>query len=535
MRDDLDSPGQSELPSNVASSWKNTQPSIATSRIRDDKTSHLENNESPKWSSYSSSSETTNSPSSTYSEIPHELHVPADLRLAQRGKMAVHGLNLHQTQYHGLYSFNNYLSELLVHIYDRGKVFCISLNFSLQPHQYTNRLAKFAISVIFLTSAIWYLIPAFNGFFLCQLTGAFFSAKPHCGQYQQFGYHPCWFEESSISGRFAQVNDKLVNIADFAALEQIPLDLTLTQEKVAELYVFMRRSMKDPSAHVLFHLLKYRSQSILTRSRVDEFTRKLGLTMLRVYSTTQSTVDGLKSISKVQKNQAYLVWVVICILDNLFGGSPYWADALRCSTSRCASLFVKHVDEVIPNIKLRENDASRLVQSFGTLRGHLKGADEIQRQNQYLKMMEFYQAYETNQTTHIDPHLWTKLKAFLERKIWTRIKAFLVGKESTTTALETLAPETRSLQLILPFLDWAEEYFDQILSNLEKLEVELNQLRKRAEEQRSWTSIWCVFKKPPIRSWTRQLKSSFRIRVSLPKGSEGQRKIGMTPHVEAWG
>ena len=446
--------------------------------------------------------------------------------------MAVHGLNLHQTQYQGLYSFNNYLSKFLVHICDTGKVLCVSLAFFLQSHQHMNRLAKIAISVIFFTSAVWYFRPAFNRFFFCQLTGALFSAKSHRGHCQQFGYRPCWFEESSFGDRFAQVNDKLVNIADLAVLEQIPLDLTLTEEKIAELHVFMSHSFKDPSAQIFHHLFEYGARSMSTRSLIEDFTSKFGLTMLRVYSTTQSTIDALKSISKVQKNQAYLVWVVICILDNIFGRSPYWPEVLRCSTSRCASLFVKHIDEVIPNIQLREDDASRLVRSFGTLRGHLKSADEVQRQDQVLKLMEFYQTHQTNQTKNIDPHLWTKLKAFLESKIWTRIKAFFVGKKSTPSALETVAPETRSVQLILPFLDWAEKYFNQILSNVEELEVELNQLRKRAEEQRSWTAIRCVFKTPPIRSWTKQLKSSFRIRISLPKEPEGQRKIGMTPHVE---
>lgn len=273
--------------------------------------------------------------------------------------------------------------------------------------------------------------------------------------------------------------------------------------------------------------------AIMTRMHVEKFARMLDIVKLRLYQTTQDTIEGLKDISKEQKNQAYPEWVVTCILDNLLGGRPFWIDGPRCSTNLCNSLLVKHVDWTIPNIQGREEDASTLVESFRKLRDQLNNADEIQKRIQYEKMMEFYLAYQRDQTKDIDPHIWAKLIVFLENNIWTRIKAVFVGKESITTALETLGPETMLLQLIISFLEYAEGYFSQILSNLEEIELELNQLRQKAEEHKGWNAIGCIFWRPSSRSWTKQLQPlSHDDHIIIPKVQEGQRKIGMEPHVE---
>lgn len=535
LRGDLDYPvNRSEIFPKAANAPKNPKLSLRMSRPHDDNKPDLENNGSLKLPFYLKSSEMRISPSSAFGTISHELQVPTDQHPARRPRLAASGPNFHQSQYDGFHSFKDYFSKVLLHIYDAGVLFCISSAFFLRSNQYTNWLAKFLISVIFLMSTVWYFVPAFNTFSFCQLAGPFFSANPQSNPCSQPGYRPCWFEEeASFGSRLAQVNDKLVNIADVAVLDSIPTDLATTREKVADLYAYIRLSSKDPLEKVLDHLLDYSPKSIFTEMHLTEFTRELGLTMIRVYSTTQLTVEGLKYISKIQRSHADVVWVLICILDSIFGGSPFWTDALRCSTSLCASLFVQHIDEVIPNIRMREEDALRLVRSFGTLRGHLKGADDIQRLHQHEHMMQFYQTYPTNQTENIDAHIWTRIKAFWEIKIWTRLKIFFVGKEFITTALETTAPENNLPQLILPFLEWAEEHFDQIVSNLKELEVELIQLRQRAKEQENWTTIRCAFKKTPIRLWSKQLKSSFRIRIPLKKRPEGQRKIDMSPSGES--
>ena len=478
------------------------------------------------------------SSSSANRVIPRELHVPADPHPIQTPRVAVPDLNFHQTQHHGLYCFNVYISRLLVHIYDAGKILCISVAYFLQSYQFTNRLAKFAVSVVFLTSAVWYLIPVLSTFSVYSFAGALFLARPEYNILcQQFGNCSCWFEGPSFGNRLAQVSEKMANVEDLAALETIRSYLINSQEEIAKLSLYMKRSVKDPSAEVISRLSDYAVDSILARTYIEAFARMLDVTNVRLYSTTKSTIEGLWDISKVQRYQAYPIWVGSCILDNLFGGGPSWIDAPRCSTNLCASLMVKHIDWATPGIQGREEDASRLVKSFGKLLGHVNDAIEIQWQTRFEKMMEFYHAYQTNQTQDIDPHIWTRLIVFLENKIWTRIKALFVGKEPMTTALETLAPEHQFLPLILPFLEESEEYFSKILSNLTEMESELNQLRQKAEEQKSWTAIWCVFKRPPIRSWTKPLMSYLRyyaIPPEIPKVREGRRKIGMSPHVEDW-
>lgn len=157
------------------------------------------------------------SPLSAYRAIPWE--VPVDPHPVQTPRVAVPELNFHQTHHHGLSFFNIYISSLLVHIYDAGKVLYVSLAFVLPSHKCTKRLAKFAISVIFLTSAVWYLIPALDTVSVYYFAGALFLAKPQYNPCQQFGNCSCWFEGPSVGGRLAQVNEKLLNIADFATLE----------------------------------------------------------------------------------------------------------------------------------------------------------------------------------------------------------------------------------------------------------------------------------------------------------------------------
>lgn len=473
-----------------------------------------------------SSSSVMSSFSSAYRAIPRELHVPADSHPVRTRRAADSELNLNQTQQHESFFPNIYISRLLTHIYD-----AISLAFFLQSHKYTNRLARFAISVVFLISVVWYLIPALNTFSFYHFAGGLFFAKPQSNPFQQFGNHSCWFKEPSFGSRLAQVNEKLVNLADLALLEKIPLDIINTREKVAELSFYLKYTVKDPSPQVISHLSEYGSDSILTRGYVESFARMLGITILRVYSTTQSTIDDLKNISKAQKKQIYPAWVLTCILDNLLGESSFWINGLRCSTNLCASLLIKHIDWATLQIQGREEDALRLVKLFGNLRGHLKSVDEIQKQIQFERMMEVYQAHQ-NQTHDNDPHVWAKFMVFLESKIWPRIKALFVGKEPIITALETLPPQLNLPQLIIPFLKGGEEFFGQILSTLEELDIELYRLRQKAEEQNSWTALWCVSQRPPIRSWIKHLKSSFDVRVILPKEPEGQRKIGMAPGVE---
>ena len=536
MHNDLDHHlSHSTILSELVGARKKSDFDIEVSGPRDVTTSGLETQGVAKRPSYSTSSKEIASPLSLCIAISDERHLLRKSHQVRRPKMIVPELDFHSTQCGESHTFNDHFSRLLVYISNTATFFYTSLCFTFQLNKHKDRSAKFVISVIFLMSAEGYFVPAFNSFSFCQLAGANLSSKAPSYPFQLPGYRPCWFEDSSICSRFAQVNNKLAKIADIAVLETIPMDLNLTQDKVAKLRIYVKHISKDQSAQPLLQQLsEYSSQSILTRFRLTEFARKFEVTIMRVYSTTQSTIERLRYISKIEANQAYLVWVIICILDSLFGESYYWTDPPRCSTTLCASLFMKHIDEVIPYIRMREEDASRLVQLFGVLRGHLETADEIQTRNQFQNMMQFYQAHQANKTEDIDTYTWTRIMAFLETKIWTRIKAFFEGKGSTTTALDTLAPEAYSLQLILPFIEWAEEYFNRILSNLKELEVELSQLRNRVDEEVGRTAIRCAFKKPPIRLWITQLKSSFWIQIPVKKGSEGRRKIGMSPNMKTW-
>lgn len=76
-------------------------------------------------------------------------------------------------------------------------------------------------------------------------------------------------------------------------------------------------------------------------------------------------------------------------------------------------------------------------------------ADEIQKRIQNQTMM---QPYQTNQTDDIDTDTWARMEAFFEGEIWARIISE-GEKENPTTALETLVPETDTLQLIFPFIE----------------------------------------------------------------------------------
>lgn len=477
------------------------------SRSRDISTPGIENNGTNKRPSHPTSPETMPSSSSPRVALPR--------------------LEFPQPQNGRLNGFHDYVSWLGRNIYNAGTVLCLFLFSVLRSvNNHTNRLAKTLIGFIALVSIVLFI--SSTPFSFCQLAGRMSSSKPQPEPCQPFGDRSCWFEEPSLGSIFAQVNEKLVNIADIAQLERIPLATDLAEEKVSQLRFYLKKSSKDSSEELRSRLLDISSQATLTRIQSGLFAAGYQNTLMQAYRTTQSTIDRLRSISKAEANQAYLVRLAVCAFESIFHGIYDPMDDLKCSNNLSASQLTKHIDQIMPFIQARTEDASTLVQLFGNLRVHLKNAEEMQKRLQYKTMMEYYRAHESNESKDPDAHIWARLKTLLESKVWPRMMTLIKGKTSPTTALETLAPELYSLQLIIPFFERAEEYFEHVLSEFQEVEVELSQLRKMVEEPKDWTAVLCAFKKPPIRSWNRWLKSSFRIVTPYKPTPEGQRKIGMS-------
>ena len=339
-----------------------------------------------------------------------------------------------------------------------------------------------------------------------QFTGLLSSLKTYGNRYHNLGFHTCWFEEPSLGSKLSQANQGLVNMTDVLALSTIPSTLIFAQNEISELHTQIDASSVVPSTKILLHLFDYLIMSRLIERRLRDFIINLEVTLLRAFSTTQLTIDGLEHIFEIEKNQSYPAWAMTCVREGMFGAKDQMEESSNCSTSLSASQFAEHIDEIIPQIQSREEDASMLIQTFGRLHGYLMGADEARKRNKFQTVMQFYEKDEV-----------------VEATFWTKIHTFFKG-EQTPTDLEVLKSDI--VQQMIPFTQCAASYFKNILAELKALHADLAQLRTVVEQHKNW-SFGCGFAKPPLRTWIKQLKLSIPLyppRAVLPRE---RRKIDM--------
>lgn len=116
---------------------------------------------------------------------------------------------------------------------------------------------------------------------------------------------------------------------------------------------------------------------------------------------------------------------------------------------------VERIEKVVPHIRLREQDASKLfIYSNIFITIYLKGVDEVRARNNFQSIIHFYQ---------IDD---------IKPRNPKRIKASHGGGMSLT-AVDFQKADADSLQLIMLFIEWAKNYLEQIASKLEELQKEL--------------------------------------------------------------
>lgn len=402
-----------------------------------------------------------------------------------------------------------YFSDACIHIWS-GFIFC------LRPHNYMSWFAIFIIWTGFLICAERYFRTSVNNLSSCLLAGSLFS-KTLCKLSQTLGYGPPWFEEPSLGSELAQLNYKLINIADISVLEAIPSSLLLAQQEISRLKMEIEKFSVVPSTKVLLHLSDYLLLSPLIRMCLQDFNSALEVMLLRAFSLTQSTIGGLRHIAEIEAHQTYFAWTGTYLLGLVSGENAYLSNSSGCSTSLSAALFAEHIDQVVPHIYPQEEYAGILVTTFNRLRRHLTNVVEVRKQHQFPTMKQFYERNDVE----------------VEKNFWAKIRIFFEGEQSIPV-LNISKLEIDSLQLILTFTVMAEEYFDQILSKLVELEAQLTDLEIRARSRRTWT-FKCGFKKAPIRLWIKELQRSINLRAPVQESSPDRRQIAMSPEVEVEG
>lgn len=400
-------------------------------------------------------------------------------------------------------------SGLLVYFYNA----CIDVRSGLisflRSHKYMSWFVLLVVWTGFLICAERYFRTSINNLFHCLLAGLLFSKTP-CNPSQTLGHGSPWFEDPTLGSELAQVNSKLVKIADISVLEAMPSGLMLVQEEINKLRSKIEDFSVVPSKQVLNHLSRYTWLSAVIEVGVQSFNRGLKVTLLGTFSLTQSTIGGLRHIAEIEANQTYLAWTCIYIDGRKFGRTTHLGDFSGCSTGLSAALFVGHISQVVLKISFLEGQAELLVKTFRRLRGHLKDVDKVRKRHKFLSMKEFYARYDEE----------------IETTLWTKIKFFLEGDKSIPV-LDISEAEIDAVQLALSFTAFLEEYFVKILSELGELEAQLTDLKNRANTQARWT-FKCGFQNPPIRLWIKQLMLSMPVLSPVQNRPPGRRKIAMS-------